>query len=94
MNPHPLYHHSFPPKPIHIILLQCSLVRFVPRTTVDASALHFRSSMLRMAVKPMTRSFATRFYDSSLFHSLQKEYQSASETEEKGKDAEFVIMKM
>ena len=50
--------------------------------------------MLRMAVKPMTRSFATRFYDSPLFHSLQKEYQSASETEEKGKDAKFVIIKM
>ena len=94
MNPHPLHNHSFPSKSNHIFLLQCSLVRFVPRTTVNASASHFRSSMLRMAVKPMTRSFATRFYDSPLFHSLQKEYQSASETEEKGKDAKFVIIKM
>lgn len=37
-----------------------------------------------MAVKPMTRSFTTRFYDSPLFQALKKEYDSASETEEKG----------
>lgn len=37
-----------------------------------------------MSLKPMTRTFATRFYDSPLFHALQKEYESASETEEKG----------
>lgn len=39
---------------------------------------------LQMAVKPMTRTFATRFYDSPLYQALRKEYESASETEEKG----------
>ena len=40
--------------------------------------------ILRAGFAPMTRSFATRFYDSPLYRSLQKEYQSVSETEEKG----------
>lgn len=42
------------------------------------------TNTLRMAFKPVTRTFATRFYDSPLFQALQKEYESASETEEKG----------
>lgn len=32
----------------------------------------------------MTRTFATRFYDSPLYQAIKKEYESASETEEKG----------
>ena len=40
---------------------------------------------MRMAAKPLSRSFATPFYNSPLFHCLQQEYQSVSETEEKGR---------
>lgn len=44
----------------------------------------FSKPILRAGFAPMSRSFATRFYDSPLYRSLQKEYQSVSETEEKG----------
>ena len=44
----------------------------------------YSTHALHMAVKPFTRTFATRFYDSPLYDVLKKEYENASETEEKG----------
>ena len=37
-----------------------------------------------MGLKPLTRGFATRFYDSPLYQAMKKEYESASEAQEKG----------
>ena len=45
-----------------------------------------------MAVKPMTRTFATRFYDSPLYQAIKKEYDSASETEEKGWNDHVILI--
>ena len=42
------------------------------------------SPIVRMGLKPLTRGFATRFYDSPLYQAMKKEYESASEAQEKG----------